>query len=137
LSQPDADRHQGDGEVIGDVLEVVADFDAAVLLPVQEVEVIDFTDRRRPNYTSDLRLCVAYMFAMKARCCGVRRVAGSARLCRGHPKRSPQLCELMRKPTRPSDGSIRGAYGTRAPADATPGHDDRWLALPDRRASPS
>jgi hypothetical protein len=60
------------GNFVGDVLEVVADRDARAVAPPQEMQVIDFSDRRRPTYTSDLRLYVAYMFAMKARCCGVR-----------------------------------------------------------------
>jgi hypothetical protein len=36
------------------------------LMIVQQVGFLDFSDRGRPDYASDLRLCVAYMFAMLA-----------------------------------------------------------------------
>jgi hypothetical protein len=36
------------------------------LLVVEEVGLVDFSDRRPPDYPSDLRLHVDYMFAMLA-----------------------------------------------------------------------
>ena len=33
---------------------------------VEQVGFLDFSDRRRPDYASDLRLCVDYMFVMLA-----------------------------------------------------------------------
>ena len=51
------------------------------LMVIQQMGLVDFSDRRRPDYAFDLRLCVDYMFAMLAwrndtQCCrGSRRVS--------------------------------------------------------------
>ena len=44
--QPDTDEDHRHGEFVGDVLEVVADRDAGAVAPLQEMQVVDFSDRR-------------------------------------------------------------------------------------------
>ena len=44
LGQADADKEQGDGKLVGDVLEVVADLGRAAVPRAQEVQVIDYKD---------------------------------------------------------------------------------------------
>jgi hypothetical protein len=54
LSQPDADEDDGDRKFVADVFELVADLYAGGA-ELQEVQIIDFTDRIDSNYTSELR----------------------------------------------------------------------------------
>jgi len=49
----------------GEVLELIGYLGAAAGGEVEVVDFVDFTDRDCPNRTSDLCLCVDYMFAMK------------------------------------------------------------------------
>jgi hypothetical protein len=44
LGQADADEQQGDGELVGDVLEVVADLGRAAVPRAQEVQVVNYQD---------------------------------------------------------------------------------------------
>jgi hypothetical protein len=55
LGQAHADEQQRHRKLIGDVLEVVTDFDRGCGPPPQEVQVIHFTDRFGLDLPSDLR----------------------------------------------------------------------------------
>src|SRR6266498_2106709 len=59
--QADPDHDHADRELVGDVLEVVADLEAILVLPSEEVQVVDFTDRGNLCTSSDLRLFRDYM----------------------------------------------------------------------------
>jgi hypothetical protein len=55
LPQTDPDGQQRERKVVGDVFEVVADLHSPVVLPMQEVQIVDFTDHRSHNHAVDLR----------------------------------------------------------------------------------
>lgn len=61
--QVDAGADQGAGRVVGQVLDVVVGGAAFSLAAIQEVEVVDFTDRWEPPSRSDLCLRIDYMSA--------------------------------------------------------------------------
>src|SRR6266511_2379314 len=51
----DPDVDDGDGERVGQLLEVVGHRLCVAATHVEEVDVVDFTDRRESNMASDLR----------------------------------------------------------------------------------
>src|SRR6478752_2512984 len=71
--QDDRERGSGVHVVVGQQP------DRFELMIVQQVGFVDFSDRGRPDYASDLRLCVDYMFAMLAWRCDTRWCRGAGR----------------------------------------------------------
>src|SRR6185503_3808487 len=69
------DRERGSGVH----LMVGQQSDRFELMIVEQVRLVDFSDRRHPDYASDLRLFVDYMFAMLAWRYDTRWCRGSRR----------------------------------------------------------